>query len=665
MAPFLICEFAKSTLSNLIKECYGAEFGDIFCKSQIDYLYHYLADLDAKTILLEPKYTDRDFVEDYVSHYVHCAPQLAPICARLHFFSCEVSHLSLTLLLRGGEKADSTVLTRAQLQEAYLGFSVIKPLPKTPIGKTCLKQYPVKSKAKYQRKCLSRVYDIDLFGIRLQIDTLAFQEQDKEVAACATTAIWAALQAIQWKSAKEIPSCSTITQDALNFIANSHNRFPSRELTNKQIMRALDVAGLRHTNIRVANETLESFSAVVKSCISSQIPLILGVDVYDKQPKSKTVTYLGGHAAAITGWKHGTVYLHDDRHGPFVKAKIVPVKNISPKITVDWGLQLHLRNESGDWEKSHQMLLVNSLIIPMHPEIRLDVTEVRRTCDAIMDGFKSAIYFWPARQQKQFLNSLNFDIRLGEISQIRQHYINHSYRGGSSWQVEQAYQDKVVFLSQHYSRFQWVATFSFEGHAAFDLLFDATALSQGQTISGLFKIDYVLADALLKLFDVFLDGKLEINSERLKMFFRMLKPAGSSYDHYLNQRFGEPRAPKYIKQHELPDSNEDIRQDYFGYSDAVDESLNELFPGKHKIWIWAITLEGRLIIDEDKGHPVLTGFKQARIAGELTKKQGRWLINAKSGRYSGDYPNRDALLQNALNKFKTVFWRCRDDIDIQ
>ncbi|KJS67574.1 hypothetical protein PK34_05765 [Stutzerimonas stutzeri] len=34
---------------------------------------------------------------------------------------------------------------------------------------------------------------------------------------------------------------------------------------------------------------------------------------------------------------------------------------------------------------------------------------------------------------------------------------------------------------------------------------------------------------------------------------------------------------------------------------------------------------------------------------------GTWQINAKSGRYSGDYPNRDDLLQNALYKFQQFF----------
>lgn len=34
---------------------------------------------------------------------------------------------------------------------------------------------------------------------------------------------------------------------------------------------------------------------------------------------------------------------------------------------------------------------------------------------------------------------------------------------------------------------------------------------------------------------------------------------------------------------------------------------------------------------------------------------GAWQINAKPGRYSDDYPNRDELLQNALYKFQQFF----------
>lgn len=82
--------------------------------------------------------------------------------------------------------------------------------------------------------------------------------------------------------------------------------------------------------------------------------------------------------------------------------------------------------------------------------------------------------------------------------------------------------------------------------------------------------------------------------------------------------------------------------------------------------IWAIAEDGALLIgeevyveiegnDEPCGHPSITRFKPARIAGERLKVEGGWVINSMSGRYSGDYHNSSKLLENALMRFRAYF----------
>ena len=77
--------------------------------------------------------------------------------------------------------------------------------------------------------------------------------------------------------------------------------------------------------------------------------------------------------------------------------------------------------------------------------------------------------------------------------------------------------------------------------------------------------------------------------------------------------------------------------------------------------IWAIANDGALLLGKEvngKGHPSLTGFKPARIAGELRRVDGdKWLINSKSGRYSGDYSKEDTkiYLNKVVNKFESIF----------
>jgi hypothetical protein len=71
-SPFLICEFAKETLSILVRECFGSDFPDVMKKKQVNYIFNYLKRFDAKTILLESDYVDRDYLEDYSRYYVKC-----------------------------------------------------------------------------------------------------------------------------------------------------------------------------------------------------------------------------------------------------------------------------------------------------------------------------------------------------------------------------------------------------------------------------------------------------------------------------------------------------------------------------------------------------------------------------------------------------------------
>ncbi|MHC8262700.1 hypothetical protein ACYA53_20470, partial [Klebsiella pneumoniae] len=78
----------------------------------------------------------------------------------------------------------------------------------------------------------------------------------------------------------------------------------------------------------------------------------------------------------------------------------------------------------------------------------------------------------------------------------------------------------------------------------------------------------------------------------------------------------------------------------------------------HPQLIWAIAHDGALLMGiefENQGHPLLTGFKPARIAGELFLKDGEYYINSKSGRYSRGYANTDTLLCNAIKKFRSTF----------
>lgn len=655
MFPYLVCKFEKATLSNLVKECFGSSFPDIIDKRQVTYIFNYLKEIGASSVILESQYVDRDFLEDFSNYYVKCFNGYGSKCARLHFFSDEISHSLLEQVIEDG---DSSSIEK--LQNAYLGFIVIKPLPKTFIGRACLKIYP--RFFSNNRKVLKRRYDVSLFGIDLSVDSIAFQEQDKVLSACATTSIWSCFHAINWKNLIDIPSCSEITASAVNHIQNSINRFPNDGLTNKQILRALDVGGLRHHEVNARGMQWDVFFAVVSSYLNSELPIILGVRIFEKNHHGHLISP-GGHAVTILGCKDDVsedkaIYLHDDRIGPFARATKSNLEGLtfedaelSREYSNDWVLVLQEKDDNSKWKEPHQYLVLESLIIASYKKNRFPENYIRNTCDLIVDVFDEFLCNFidvPEEEVAEYRNRLSFTIRLDQINNIKRSVL----KGGAC--------NKDQFLLKGHAKIQWVAEMSFDGVRAFDILFDATDIPQGEVVSSVVIYNYPLHEMVVNAIQSNRDNHcLDDGKEHLfDAFVKHTSKNEESYAEYLDYTYGALRAPQYLKKDEIEHYSDEVANigKYYGSQSKCLDELHSVSEGEYLIW--AISHEGALLIGRevgDRGHPSITGFKPARIAGELHKKNGDWKINSKSGRYSKDYKTPDQYLKNALMKFKDVF----------
>jgi len=689
MIPFLVCQFGKSALSNIIKECFHSDFPDIYHKKQIDYIYRYLNDIKAKSIVLEFNYIDKDYLDDFSKFYVRRFSGDGHKCARIHFFSEELNHSELNEIID-----DSSLHDRLKnIQEAYLGFMVIKPLPKTFIGKTCLRRYD-DAPGTISRKVLSRTYKVNLFGLDLQVNSIAFQEQDKIVSACATTAIWSSLHALNWRPIRDISSCSQITTNAINFIEGSSNSFPSKELSNKQILRALDVEGIKHHSDSLKTTLQESFFQIVQFYVDSEIPLILGATVYKIEDDGKSLSKLAGHAVTVLGYKVSSdreaIYLHDDRLGPFSRASFTKLDDysLSNEITQKFGLILQEKNDQNEWQKPHEILIPEIIIAATEQKVRIPLSDVRNTCRRIQAAFSSVCnVLKEAEQLKEFLQNrdLTYKIRLAEIGEIKRDFrayqplkyhpdLEEKYSVNSVTISIDA--QKKRFLTQSLARLQWVAEFYWGGAPAFAMLVDATDIPQGNAVSailprGIFETKLILL-IMRKFEEVYQKNRGAVESSHyfLASFFKKLREQDLGLSDHLNKKYGDLRAPKYIKEEEVKNGFIQKNEHQKIYYDSVDGELSvdfqEISESTSSL-IWVITHDGALQIGKETnkmGHPCLTGFKPARIAGEIHKIGGKFFINAKSGRYSSTYDNADLLLENALSKFKSIFWKSRDQIFI-
>ena len=177
--------YSIAALKNILSEKSGALPSVIDNKLHTLYFENYFDALKAKTILIEENYIDHDFLEDYAGYYVRCFHKYERTCTRLHFFDQLFTSRQLKYTILG----KCRTLTSKILQKSYLGFVVVKKLPQTIIGRTCLKTYESDNGRRVFP--IIRNYPVGLFGQHLDVkSTLAFQEQDRAAAACATSALW-------------------------------------------------------------------------------------------------------------------------------------------------------------------------------------------------------------------------------------------------------------------------------------------------------------------------------------------------------------------------------------------------------------------------------------------------------------------------------------------
>jgi len=681
MFPYLVCEFGKGTLSNLVKECFGTDFPDIIKKKQVNYIYNYLNDLEAKSVLLEAEYVDKDYLEDYSRYYVKCFTRYGERCARLHFFKEKITHSDFDSIF---EDIDSS--NKDKITDSYLGFVVVKPIPKTFIGKTCLKVYESFFNEESSKALITQKYTVGLFGLKLHVDTVAFQEQDKVLSACATTAIWSALHGLKKNNIRDIPSSGEITLAAINHINNSSNSFPNDGLTNKQILRALDVERLRHhlINIETYDESnKDRIFEIIKIYIDSKVPIILGADIYEKQKyenesnednQEYIINRLDGHAVTVLGYQdldnEKVLYLHDDRIGPFARARIGRIKDFVPNIKsgaekLDWCIALQEKNDDGEWLAVDQILIPDSLIIPTNKKVRIPAEYISNTCCSIIDEYELYIdSFKEAGEDVSNLQScLTCRVTLEELSGIRERVFN-----------DERVINKRDVLTKSTARFLWSAKFCFKSELAFELLFDATDIPQGNIVSNIIIYDEVNFEASIGYFKGLINSGHPLPESKelnfLGAFISFLKPKEKDLFDYLDNEYGELRAPLYLKEAELADDQLQEQKNIKKHYGKIDHYLEDDFAHVHDDndihMIWVISHDGALLIGEEegnKGHPTLTGFKMARIAGELRRDTDGWYINSKSGRYSSDYENANDLLHNVKNKFYEVY-SC-DDSDFR
>ncbi|MBO9681951.1 MAG: hypothetical protein J7502_04680, partial [Flavisolibacter sp.] len=345
-------------------------------KNHFSYFKYYLgpSGICAKTIVIEDQYISKDYFNDYASYYSLCFEPYPKFCRRVHFFSSSFNTEEFEKALTESSE---------EFWQHYLGFVVVKPIPVNAIGFTVLKTYEAGKDMHGRYFWGLKTYTVHLFGREIKVESLAFQEQDRVLAACATTSIWSMLNKVTGDSHPVYRSPSQITNDADKISPDGSRLFPNKGLNVLQICQAILSSGLVSevkqpdmkripTGQRVFSGSL--LKQMLRAYSGIGIPIILVIQV-------PTPNGYRSHAITVSGFRQespgsyqqskntlwvadniATIYAHDDQWGPFTR-----IKFLDDGIVTKW-TENHANGDP---------TFVIAAVVSLFPKIRISYEDIK------------------------------------------------------------------------------------------------------------------------------------------------------------------------------------------------------------------------------------------------------------------------------------------------
>lgn len=467
--------YTPNVFRDLLIALSGAEPAQVQAKLASGYWAQYLAALGVQAVVTERDYIDHDYLEDFSAYYVKCFTPYRRICHRLHFFTTRFDKQHLDRQLEEQDERG-----RAAFESSYAGFMVVRPLPNSVIGRTCIAHYPPDGSRRRFPAALP--YDAHLFGLALSVNTVPLQEQDQVTAACATSALWSALHVTGRRFQHHVPSPVEITRSATQHMPLRSRAFPNTDgLTIEQMSHAIRAVGLEPYFVSGAEEL--PVRAAVYAYVSAGIPALLVFSLREACPDGKTRDR-GLHAAAVTGYslpptsdgygrgpvssfsfnKVDKFYVHDDQVGPHARMEFVKSEEPDWHLTTSWGLA------QSDAISAHPV----AVLLPLYNKIRIPYRP------PLEDTFHFAAGVDALGQAVPGFTNLSWDFRLTTLNQFRSELGSSAHIAGAT---------RRELLTMPLPRFLWRATGMRAEAPLVDVLFDATDIATGRYVRKLIVYD--------------------------------------------------------------------------------------------------------------------------------------------------------------------------------
>lgn len=459
------------------------------------YLQEYLSEakgLGATHCLIEREYISKDYIDDYSDFYSLCFQTYEKKCLRVHFFNFKGEENYSIKFVNAFYQKDSKTFW----DNHYLGFVVIKPIPSSIIGYTLLKTYNHKENIfpylKERQFWGIKSYEVHLFGEKIEIESLAFQQQDNVLSACATISIWVLLHRASTYPYVPLKSPGKITIEAGLTDAEGGRLIPNKKgLIIPAMSEAITKSNLL-TEVRMSQRN-QNFNKYIKKLIFAYSHLHLPIIMALKVPSNGKFV---GHAVAICGHKISNVsrrskfnkilkqatanlqneinlsklntdfiawhaldmeeiYVHDDQWGPFTRMKFLKNRRLSSS----WS----------DYHKENKKAKPEVLLISVYPKVRISYDDIEPIVYGINELLEQLL-------EDELRWDLTWAIKVQRSTEYKDEFLESAFLDINNIEDKKLI-DKVLLLEL--PRYIWVATCYSAECKFFDFIFDATDFSGG------------------------------------------------------------------------------------------------------------------------------------------------------------------------------------------
>ncbi len=396
---------------------------------------------DAKGVLVEHGYVDKDYRSTFYNFYAKKGRQYRPDCVRLHFFDSAVSY--------DEARSDLAALDHRP-EDHYFGYIVLRPTIVATLGRSL---FSPDMRLGAHGRAIQSVHHVNLLGRRLPVWGFPSMAQPIDIAVCAHVSCWAILRYYS----ETFPQhqeylLHDITKLAAPF--DPGGLLPSLGFNVLRAERVFQAAGCFPLLVGRRNSSSdEVFFSQFLAYLESGFPLFVAI------PSKE-------HAVVIVGynWKKTAVspQVSPSHVWTQVEALLTVDDNLLPYATVP--LQ---SNPTAPQLPSYAADLFNSFIVALPEKIYYPADAIEVLCRTIQRSLESSrgADREPLELQRYFITT---------VSRLREHAREHQSLLGNSlvgliMRLETA---QFVWVVEYCSVAQWQA-----GRVAARAIVDATASS--------------------------------------------------------------------------------------------------------------------------------------------------------------------------------------------